>query len=127
MKRRTFLHMVHRLGLGLAVSHVLPGSASTSDTTCLLFPAFSPHPRGVPLKTPQGHVEINWREEGDKVALFWTERGGPRLTDGPDRAGFGTKLLQDTVTRQFGGTISQDWKPEGLVLAITLPAAALKR
>src|SRR5687768_9556681 len=54
MKRRTFLHMVHRLGLALAVNHVLPVSASTSDTTCLLFPAFSPHPRGVSLKTPQG-------------------------------------------------------------------------
>jgi hypothetical protein len=54
MKRRTFLHMVHRLGLGLAVSRVVPVSASTSDTTCLLFSAFSPHPRGVPLKTPQG-------------------------------------------------------------------------
>jgi two-component sensor histidine kinase len=79
------------------------------------------------LKTPQGHVEINWREEGGKVALFWTERGGPKLADGPSRTGFGTKLLQDTVTRQFGGTISQEWKPEGLALAITLPAAALTR
>ena len=79
------------------------------------------------LKTAQGHVEINWREEGDTVALFWTERGGPKLADGPDSTGFGTKLLQDTVTRQFGGTISHEWKPEGLVLAITLPAAALRR
>jgi two-component sensor histidine kinase len=79
------------------------------------------------LKTPQGRIDIGWKLEGDRIALSWIERGGPRLTDGPDRTGFGTKLLQDTVTRQFGGAISQDWKPEGLVLAITLPAAALKR
>ena len=79
------------------------------------------------LKTAQGHVSIDWRDEGDTVALSWIERGGPRLTDGPDRTGFGTKLLADTVTRQFGGTISHEWKPEGLVLAMTLPVAALKR
>ncbi len=40
------------------------------------------------LKTAQGHVEINWREEGDTVALFWTERGGAKLADGPDAHGF---------------------------------------
>jgi two-component sensor histidine kinase len=79
------------------------------------------------LKTAQGHIDIGWKLEGDRVALFWIERGGPRLADGPDSTGFGTKLLQDTVTRQFAGTITHEWKPEGLVLAIALPVSALQR
>lgn len=79
------------------------------------------------LKTPQGHIDIDWQEKSGNVLLGWTEHGGPRLADGPDRTGFGTKLLQDTVTRQFGGTINHEWKPEGLSLAITLPVSALNR
>lgn len=79
------------------------------------------------LKMPQGHIDIGWTEEDGHVALSWLERGGPKLAHSPDRFGFGTKLLQDTVTRQFGGTISHEWKPEGLALAITLPADALHR
>ena len=79
------------------------------------------------LKTPLGHIDIDWQEKGGDVFLCWHEQGGPKLTDGPDRTGFGTKLLQDTVTRQFGGTIHHEWKPEGLVLAITLPVSALNR
>lgn len=79
------------------------------------------------LKTPQGHIDIGWKLERDQIALLWIERGGPRLADSPDSAGFGTKLLQDTVTRQFGGTIHHEWKPEGLALAITLPVSALNR
>lgn len=79
------------------------------------------------LKMPQGHIDIGWMEKGGTVALSWLERGGPRLAHSPDRFGFGTKLLQDTVTRQFGGTINHEWKPEGLALAITLPVASLQR
>lgn len=79
------------------------------------------------LKTPQGHIDIDWQEKGGNVLIGWHEQGGPKLADGPDSTGFGTKLLQDTVTRQFGGTITHEWKPEGLALAIALPVSALNR
>lgn len=79
------------------------------------------------LKTPQGRIDIDWQEKSGNVLLGWTEQGGPRLADGPDRIGFGTKLLQDTVTRQFGGALHHEWRPEGLALAITLPVSALNR
>jgi two-component sensor histidine kinase len=79
------------------------------------------------LKMPQGHIDIGWKEEGGTLALSWLERGGPKLANSPERFGFGTKLLQDTVTRQFGGAMNHEWKPEGLALAITLPVSALNR
>ena len=79
------------------------------------------------LKTPQGHIDIDWQEKAGNVLMCWHEQGGPKLADGPHSTGFGTKLLQDTVTRQFGGAIHHEWKPEGLSLAITLPVDALNR
>lgn len=54
MQRRTFLHTAYHLGLSLIAGHVIVLPAHSQPTGCLPFPAFSPHPRGSPLKTTQG-------------------------------------------------------------------------
>ena len=36
-------------------------------------------------------------------------------------AGFGSKLLNDTVQRQFGGKLEHSWRPEGLKVRVSIP------
>ena len=77
------------------------------------------------LSTQTGQVEIVGAEHDQTVVLTWTERGGPAIAGPPDREGFGATLTRATVTGQLGGEISRDWRPEGLVIRLSLPRERL--
>ncbi|TDG28057.1 PAS domain S-box protein [Paracraurococcus ruber] len=60
---------------------------------------------------------------GGWLLLEWQERGGPPVTAPPADRGFGTRVLQATLARQLGGTLTLCWEIEGLRCEIALPAA----
>ncbi len=66
-----------------------------------------------------GEIDISWKWVGDSVRLRWHEKGVP-LIDPPERKGFGS-LLMESAARQFGGSVSRDFTPEGLLVEIELP------
>jgi two-component sensor histidine kinase len=70
------------------------------------------------LSVPGGRVRIAWRVVADRLAVEWTETGGPPVTE-PARAGFGSTLLRSGV-RQFQGTIERRFEPTGLSCAFSL-------
>jgi two-component sensor histidine kinase len=70
--------------------------------------------------------EITWVESNDILALKWEERGGPPLTAAPKSEGFGTLLSGHIVRGQFGGTLSYDWKRNGLVVELAFPVERLR-
>ncbi len=74
-----------------------------------------------------GTIDVSWRWMGDSVRLTWRENGAP-MDNPPERKGFGS-LLMESAARQFGGSVSRDFTPDGLVVTIDLPhvqsAAAL--
>ena len=72
------------------------------------------------LSTLNGQIEIVSAEQGETVALTWTERGGPTITSPPDGEGFGAVLTRATVKGHLGGEISEDWRPEGLVIRLSV-------
>ncbi len=72
------------------------------------------------LSTPTGNVEIKWSVSGDRLELEWRETGGPPIEANPQSSGFGSTLIQRTVTRQFSGTLDEEWRREGLVCKMTL-------
>jgi two-component sensor histidine kinase len=77
------------------------------------------------LSVADGRVDVNWTREADKLVLNWIEYGGPRVTAAPEVTGFGSKLLHDTVVRQFAGGIEHHWLPDGLAVKISLPLGKL--
>ncbi len=78
------------------------------------------------LSTPGGRVALSSRQDGADQVLTWTETGGPAVT-APERAGFGSNLTRISVEGQLGGKLDYDWRPQGLVLTLTLPRTALSR
>lgn len=79
------------------------------------------------LSNQQGSVELRWslhRPNDDRLHLEWCEHGGPEVHP-PSRRGFGTTVISASVERQLGGTLQYDWRPEGLCLALWLPAKEL--
>ena len=77
------------------------------------------------LTSETGRVAVTWRRDGDAVFLSWRERGGPKIAGKPTSRGFGTTLIENTVIRQFGGTLDHEWHPEGLTVTISFPAEYL--
>ena len=76
------------------------------------------------LSTPQGQVRIECAEEGPAVALTWTERDGPAVTSPQESELFGS-ILTRAAAGQLGGEMSKTWKPEGLVIRLSVPRARL--
>jgi PAS domain S-box-containing protein len=76
------------------------------------------------LSADNGRIDIALATEGDEVVATWTETGGPPC-DGDGGRGFGTRLIDLSVTSQLDGAIERDWRSEGLVVALRLPREAL--
>ncbi len=72
------------------------------------------------LRDPGGRIVIDWHRDGDEVRLRWREEGGPPVAP-PERSGFGRVLLERLVGASLGGTVSLDFRPDGLVCALAFP------
>ena len=72
------------------------------------------------LSTPAGRIHLDCAEHGDRFVLTWRERGGPPIKGAAEDEGFGSRLARATVKGQFGGEIARDWRPEGLVIRLTV-------
>ena len=78
------------------------------------------------LSAPGGRVELRWRagrraEDDGRLRLLWAETGGPRLLAPPSHRGFGTRVIDNTVRGQLGGTVERRWEPSGLVVEVAVP------
>jgi two-component sensor histidine kinase len=77
------------------------------------------------LAKDAGHVEIGWQVQDGTLTMAWRERGGPLVAGAPSASGFGTRLIQNMVEATYGGSLTYDWTPEGLVVSLTLPVDRL--
>jgi two-component sensor histidine kinase len=78
------------------------------------------------LKTDEGKIAIDWSQDAQSLTVHWRESGGPKIDHAPDASGFGTKLLRDTIIRQFGGSFENQWDRDGLTTTLRLPSPALQ-
>ncbi|WP_104667084.1 PAS domain-containing sensor histidine kinase [Ensifer adhaerens] len=75
------------------------------------------------LSTSTGKIQIEWETETaspPRLRLSWRESGGPPVTP-PTTAGFGTRLVQFSVSQELGGQVELNYQPEGLVVEIVSP------
>nr|WP_240539925.1 sensor histidine kinase [Salinarimonas soli] len=78
------------------------------------------------LSVPTGRVEVAWTlrpaEDGQRLSLSWSERGGPSVAK-PTHKGFGSVLLQRVLAQQCSADIVIDYAPEGLTFRMDAPLA----
>jgi PAS domain S-box-containing protein len=72
-----------------------------------------------------GLIRIEWSVEpsptGPQLRLIWTEKLGPAVTS-PMRKGFGSHVLERGLAHELDGEVKIDYRPEGVVCTMTLPA-----
>ncbi len=80
------------------------------------------------LSAQEGRVTVRIDQDGDDVTLRWTETGGPTVTEpASGMSGFGSQLIELSAVRQLGGTVTREWRPEGLDVTMRVPRSALSR
>ncbi len=79
------------------------------------------------LSTQSGKVDISCEMADGYVTLHWRESGGPVASLPPGQQGFGTLLSEASIEGQLGGTITRDWRPEGLQVEIRVEQSRLSR
>jgi len=81
------------------------------------------------LSCNDGCVTVEWHLSGtgdDRHVVFsWKEQGGPPIEAAPSRKGFGSRLIEATLTHELGGKATQDFAREGVRLTATLPLASV--
>ena len=79
------------------------------------------------LSNQTGQVQIGWvrvcDETGDRVEITWTETGGPPVTP-PTQSGFGSLLIQKSLSHAMGGSASVSYAETGLSASFRLPLHA---
>jgi two-component sensor histidine kinase len=80
------------------------------------------------LSQPEGRVRVEWSttEDGGHSTLrdVWMEMGGP-LVQAPIRRGFGSTLIEQSITRELGGTFEKDFDRAGLICTMMIPLERL--
>src|SRR5262249_20806069 len=80
-----------------------------------------------PLATAKGVIRVESSVTDGQFLMTWEEQNGPRLNGPPDHEGFGSLLARSIVTGQFGGQLSHDWKPAGLIVRLSASMAHFER
>jgi two-component sensor histidine kinase len=70
------------------------------------------------LSSPTGTLDIACAAHDTEVVVVWTERGGPPVVALAGEGGYGSKLLNRSMTLQLGGSISCDWSAEGVIVTL---------
>ncbi|HEY0412034.1 MAG TPA: HWE histidine kinase domain-containing protein [Allosphingosinicella sp.] len=65
------------------------------------------------LSRDGGRIAIAWREDGDSLLLDWKESGGPPVTP-PEQRGFGSRLIEQGLAADLGGSARLAFEPDGL-------------
>ena len=76
------------------------------------------------FSTPHGWLEVEWDVRGidgaSELQLCWTERDGPPV-EKPSRKGFGSRLIQQLLTKQCRAEIDLDFDRLGLHFQMSVP------
>lgn len=74
------------------------------------------------LSVPEGRVDVGWTvdEAARDVHITWRESGGPPVA-APTSRGFGSRLIEQGLPRELGGSAELVFAPDGLECRIRVP------
>lgn len=72
------------------------------------------------LSDPVGTLDVSSASDADDIKLTWLERGGPLVEAPNGPPGYGSALVQRSISGQLGGSIQYDWAAEGLIVTVNM-------
>ncbi|CAN5538174.1 hypothetical protein BH10PSE5_BH10PSE5_26520 [soil metagenome] len=75
------------------------------------------------LSTPAGRLSVRWSQDADLIGLRWEETDGPPVAP-PLRRGFGSRLIERSLSAELDGEATITFAPTGVVCVITASVAS---
>lgn len=75
------------------------------------------------LDHANGHIHVSLEQEANWRIVAWTERFEAAALRAAGASGFGSRLLETVVEKQFRGTLTRRWNDAGLVVELRLPGS----
>lgn len=72
------------------------------------------------LSVHEGILEVSGSCDSTHLTLVWAEDGGPPVSGTPEMVGFGSKMISRSMTQQFDGALTYDWRRSGLVVTLRM-------
>ncbi|SEQ54291.1 PAS domain S-box-containing protein [Pseudomonas lutea] len=83
------------------------------------------------LSVPEGRLQLEWYVGKDEhtghdcLELSWLERDGPTV-ETPQTKGFGSRLIDRSITRELKGRVVTTFVPQGLECHLSIPLLCLQ-
>jgi two-component system, chemotaxis family, CheB/CheR fusion protein len=78
------------------------------------------------LSVETGRLSVQWAMQdidgAPHLVLHWVESGGPKVTQMPERRGFGSELMERQLRHDLKGKLEVHFDEQGLRITIALPA-----
>ena len=70
------------------------------------------------LSVDTGTLDVSCSAQDQAVTIMWTESGGPKVQPPTTAPGYGSRLIERSVSGHLRGSIHYDWVEEGLVVTL---------
>jgi two-component sensor histidine kinase len=70
------------------------------------------------LSVETGTLDVSCSSHDEAVTIVWTESGGPKVNPPSGEGGYGSKLVQRSVTGHLHGSIDYNWAQSGLLVTL---------
>jgi two-component sensor histidine kinase len=77
------------------------------------------------LSVDTGMLDVSCSAHDEAVTVVWTETGGPKVRTPTEPAGYGSRLIERSVTGHLRGEIDYDWLEAGLVVTLRVDPVRL--
>jgi two-component sensor histidine kinase len=79
------------------------------------------------LSVGTGLLDVSCSVHDEAVTIVWTESGGPKIQAPAGPAGYGSKLVERSITGQLRGAIRYDWAEDGVVVTLRVDPERLAK
>ncbi len=70
------------------------------------------------LSVATGTLDVSCSAHDEAVTIVWTESGGPQVKAPTGAVGYGSKLVERSVSGHLHGSIAYDWAKDGVVVTL---------
>ena len=102
----------------VSVPRISVGESSTTVLALIIHELATNSLKYGALSVDTGTLDVSSSAHDQAITIIWAERGGPKVTAPAGPAGYGSRLIERSITGHLRGTIAYDWAEDGLVVTL---------
>lgn len=109
----------------VSVPRMVVGESATTTLALIVHELATNSLKYGALSSDAGLIDVSCSSRDEAITVVWTERGGPRVQANTAPPGYGTKLVERSITGLLRGSIQYDWAVEGLIVTLKIDPVRL--